>query len=181
MGNRITIDSATMMNKGFEVIEAVHLFGVDIDSVEVVIHRESIIHSMVEYIDSAVIAEMGVPDMKLCIQYALTYPERVNGPVSPLDFSSLTSLSIGRPDHNAFPLLSLAYRAYKKGGVAPAMMNGADEEAVALFLKGRISFTDIFDFVTRVTEKAPKIADPTLSDIEEADMEARIRVRELSL
>lgn len=181
MGNRITIDSATMMNKGFEVIEAVHLFGVDIDDVEVVVHRESIIHSMVEYIDSAIIAEMGVPDMKLCIQYALTYPERVKGPVKPLDFSSLTSLSIGKPDHSAFPLLPFAYKAYKMGGVAPAMMNGADEEAVALFLKGKISFNEISDFVTRVTSDAPKITDPKLCDIEEADIEARVRVRELSL
>lgn len=180
MGSRITIDSATMMNKGFEVIEAVHLFGVDIDSVEVVVHRESIIHSMVEYIDNAVIAEMGVPDMKLCIQYALTYPERVEGPVKSLDFSSLTSLSIGKPDNEAFPLLPFAYKAYKNGGVAPAMLNGADEAAVALFLQEKISFTDISRVVMKVTEEAPKIASPTLYDIENADMEARIRVKELS-
>lgn len=180
MGSRITIDSATMMNKGFEVIEAVHLFGVDIDDVDVVVHRESIIHSMVEYIDNAIIAEMGVPDMKLCIQYALTYPQRVKGPVNSLDFTTLSSLSFGMPDNDAFPLLPLAYRAYKKGGVAPAMMNGADEEAVALFLKGKISFTDISDAVIKVTENAPNIINPSLYDIEQADIEARMRVRELS-
>lgn len=180
MGNRITIDSATMMNKGFEVIEAVHLFGVDISQVEVTVHRESIIHSMVEYIDNAVIAEMGVPDMKLCIQYALTYPERVESPVSPLDFTKLSSLSFGNPDGEAFPLLPLAYKAYKMGGVVPAVMNGADEQAVELFLSGKLSFTDISDAVIKVTENAPKILSPTLEDVEEADLEARARVRELA-
>lgn len=180
MGNRITIDSATMMNKGFEVIEAVHLFGVDISQVDVTVHRESIIHSMVEYIDNAIIAEMGVPDMKLCIQYALTYPERVESPVKALDFTKLSSLSFGNPDGDAFPLLPLAYRAHKKGGVAPAMMNGADEEAVSLFLKGKLSFTGIFDAVINVTESAPDINNPSLNDVEEADLEARARVREFA-
>lgn len=179
MGNRITIDSATMMNKGFEVIEAVHLFGVDIDQVDVTVHRESIIHSMVEYIDNAIIAEMGNPDMRLCIQYALTYPNRTDACVSQLDFTKLKSLTFGVPDSEAFPLLPLAYKAYKKGGVAPCMMNGADEEAVSLFLQGKISFTDISDFVCTVTENAPKTYEPSLSDIEQADIEARIRTREL--
>ena len=180
MGSRITIDSATMMNKGFEVIEAAHLFGIDPTSVDVVVHRESIIHSMVEYIDNAIIAEMGVPDMKLCIQYALTYPERVEGPVKQLDLKSLTSFTFGMPDDTAFPLLPFARRAYAMGGVAPAAMNGADEEAVAMFLREKISFTDISDIVMQVTEDAPKVASPLLVDIEAADKWARLRVRELA-
>ena len=179
MGSRITIDSATMMNKGFEVIEAVHLFGVDIDNVDVTVHRESIIHSMVEYIDNAVIAEMGLPDMKLCIQYALTYPLRSEACVEQLDFTKLSKLTFGNPDSEAFPLLPLAYRAYKMGGVAPCMMNGADEAAVSLFLKEKITFNEISDFVIKVTENAPKVEKPALSDIEEADREARIRINEL--
>jgi 1-deoxy-D-xylulose-5-phosphate reductoisomerase len=180
MGSRITIDSATMMNKGFEVIEAAHLFGIDPTSVDVVVHRESIIHSMVEYIDNAIIAEMGVPDMKLCIQYALTYPERVEGPVKQLDLKSLTSFTFGMPDDTAFPLLPFARRAYAMGGVAPAVMNGADEEAVAMFLREKISFTDISDIVMQVTEDAPKVASPLLVDIEAADKWARLKVRELA-
>ena len=180
MGSRITIDSATMMNKGFEVIEAAHLFGIDPTSVDVGVHRESIIHSMVEYIDNAIIAEMGVPDMKLCIQYALTYPERVEGPVKQLDLKSLTSFTFGMPDDTAFPLLPFARRAYAMGGVAPAVMNGADEEAVAMFLREKISFTDISDIVMQVTEDAPKVASPLLVDIEAADKWARLKVRELA-
>ena len=180
MGSRITIDSATMMNKGFEVIEAAHLFGIDPTSVDVVVHRESIIHSMVEYIDNAIIAEMGVPDMKLCIQYALTYPERVEGPVKQLDLRSLTSFTFGMPDDEAFPLLPFARKAYAMGGVAPAAMNGADEEAVAMFLDERISFTDISDMVMRVTSDAPKVTDPSLVDIEAADKWSRLSVRALA-
>lgn len=180
MGSRITIDSATMMNKGFEVIEAAHLFGIAPTSVDVVVHRESIIHSMVEYIDNAIIAEMGVPDMKLCIQYALTYPERVAGPVKQLDLKTLTSFTFGLPDDRAFPLLPFARRAYAMGGVAPAVMNGADEEAVALFLSEKITFTDISDLVIRVTEESPEVKTPSLSDIEAADKWARLRIRELA-
>ena len=176
MGNRITIDSATLMNKGFEVIEAIWLFGIKPEQLEVVVHRESIIHSMVEYIDNAVIAQMGVPDMRLCVQYALTYPERYNSPVSPLDFTKISSLTFAKPDTESFPLLSLAFEAIKVGGVAPAMMNGADEAAVSLFLSGKISFTDISDAVCEVTSSAPKIINPTLEDIEEADREARLLV-----
>ena len=181
MGSRITIDSATMMNKGFEVIEAAHLFGLPIERVEVTVHRESIIHSMVEYIDSAVIAQLSRPDMRLCVQYALTYPERVAGPVPSLDFTALSGLHFAPPDLDNFPLLPLAYRAFRAGGVAPAMMNGADEEAVALFLKGKLTFPQLFDTVIAVTEDAPRISEPTLADIEEADAEARRRVRALAV
>lgn len=180
MGNRITIDSSTMMNKGFEVIEAAHLFGVDIDDVEVTVHRESIIHSMVEYIDNAIIAEMGVPDMRLCVQYALTYPERFDSPVKELDFKTLRSLTFGVPDDENFPLLSLARRAFKRGGIVPAVMNGADEMAVELFLRGKLSYLGLSDAVIRVTEEAENVTSPTLSDIEEADRWARIRIKEIA-
>ncbi len=180
MGNRITIDSSTMMNKGFEVIEAAHLFGVDIDDVEVTVHRESIIHSMVEYIDNAIIAEMGVPDMRLCVQYALTYPDRFDSPVKELDFASLRSLSFGIPDDINFPLLPLARAAFKRGGIVPAVMNGADEMAVELFLRGKLSYLGLSDAVIRVTEEAENIASPTLTDIEEADRWARIRIKEIA-
>lgn len=180
MGNRITIDSSTMMNKGFEVIEAAHLFGVSVDDVTVTVHRESIIHSMVEYIDNAVIAQMGVPDMRLCVQYALTYPERVGSPVKELDIAGLTSLSFGVPDNENFPLLPLAYKAFKLGGISPAVMNGADEMAVSLFLRGELSYLGISELVSRVTLEAERIESPSLSDIEEADRWARQRVIELA-
>ncbi len=180
MGNRITIDSSTMMNKGFEVIEAAHLFGVDIDDVEVTVHRESIIHSMVEYIDNAIIAEMGVPDMRLCVQYALTYPERFDSPVKELDFKTLRSLTFGAPDDENFPLLPLARQAFTRGGIVPAVMNGADEMAIELFLRGKLTYLGLSDAVIRVTEEAENIASPTLADIEEADRWARIRIKELS-
>lgn len=180
MGNRITIDSATLMNKGFEVIEAVMLFGVTPEQVGVVVHRESIIHSMVEYTDNAVIAQMGAPDMRLCVQYALTYPERYDSPVAELDLVKLSRLTFAEPDGEAFPLLPLAYRAVKRGGVVPAVMNGADEAAVAMFLDGRISFTDISDIVSAVTENAPEVECPTLEDIEAADREARRMAAEMA-
>ncbi len=180
MGSRITIDSSTMMNKGFEVIEAAHLFGVSVDDVVVTVHRESIIHSMVEYIDNAVIAQMGVPDMRLCVQYALTYPQRYESPVKELDIGALRSLSFGIPDNENFPLLPLAYKAFKLGGIAPAVMNGADEMAVALFLQGKLSYLGISELVERVTLEAENIPSPSLSDIEEADKWARQRVTELA-
>lgn len=180
MGNRITVDSATLMNKGFEVIEAVMLFGVAPEQVDVAVHRESIIHSMVEYTDNAVIAQMGAPDMRLCVQYALTYPERYDSPVAELDLVKLSRLTFAEPDWEAFPLLPLAYRAVKRGGVVPAVMNGADEAAVAMFLDGRISFTDISDIVSAVTENAPEVEFPTLEDIEAADREARRMAAEMA-
>ena len=180
MGNRITVDSATLMNKGFEVIEAVMLFGVAPEQVDVAVHRESIIHSRVEYTDNAVIAQMGAPDMRLCVQYALTYPERYDSPVAELDLVKLSRLTFAEPDGEAFPLLPLAYRAVKRGGVVPAVMNGADEAAVAMFLDGRISFTDISDIVSAVTENAPEVECPTLEDIEAADREARRMAAEMA-
>ncbi len=180
MGSRITVDSATMMNKGFEVIEAVHLFGVTPEQVRVMVHRESIIHSMVEYIDNAVIAQMSHPDMRLCVQYALTYPQRTEAVIPPLDLTALGGLTFREPDGETFPLLPLAYEAIRRGGVLPAAMNGADEEAVALFLEGRIGFLALSDLVERVTLSMPSVPSPSLSDVEEADWEARRRVRELA-
>ncbi len=177
MGQKITIDSATLMNKGFEVIEACHLFDVDVDDVEVYIHRESIIHSMVEYIDNAVLAQMGVPDMRTCIQYALTYPDRYRGLQERLDLAKVGKLTFDRPDMDTFILLPLAYSAMKKGGIVPAVLNGANEEAVFLFLDHKIGFCDIFDVVKQVVEECKNIASPTLEEIEIADRDARAKVR----
>ncbi len=147
MGAKITIDSATLMNKGFEVIEAVHLFGVTPNKVQVVIHRESIIHSAVEYIDNSIIAQMSKPDMRHCVQYALTHPKRTFGVTEPLDIFSQGKLTFAKPDMETFRLLPLAYEAIKLGGGVPAVLNFANEVAVAAFLKKDIGFTDIFDLV----------------------------------
>lgn len=151
MGTRITVDSATLMNKGFEVIEAAWLFGMNADKIDVIVHRESIIHSMVEYIDNTVIAQMGVPDMRTCIQYALTCPERREGMTEPLDLVKVGSLSFYKPDREAFPLLSLAERICGIGGSYGAALNGADEEAVRLFLMGKIALPRLFEAVEEAT------------------------------
>ena len=147
MGNKITIDSATLMNKGFELIEAVHLFGVAPEQVEVLIHRESIMHSAVEYIDNSVIAQMSIPDMRHCVQYALTHPARTEATIEPLDFTKLGSMTFAKPDTDTFILLSLAKQAIRRGGAYPAVLNAANEVAVAAFLAGKLSFTGIFDVV----------------------------------
>ena len=174
MGAKITVDCATMMNKGFEVIEAAHLFGVPAERVDVVVHRESIIHSMVEYIDNSVIAQMSVPDMRLCVQYALTAPIRTSAVIPPLDLLSIGKLSFHAPDEEAFPLLSLAKRALLVGGAAPAVLNAANEVAVASFLAGEISMLTLFDVVERVVTKMPHAAKCfTLQEILDADRAAR--------
>ncbi len=180
MGRKITIDSATLMNKGFEVIEACHLFDVAVDDVEVYVHRESIIHSMVEYIDNAVLAQMGVPDMRTCIQYALTYPDRYMGLQERLDLAKVGKLTFDRPDMDTFILLPLAYESMRKGGIVPAVLNGANEEAVMLFLDHKIGFCDIFDIVKKVVDDCKNIERPTLEDIEKADRLAREQVRFLA-
>ncbi len=180
MGRKITIDSATLMNKGFEVIEACHLFDVAVDDVEVYVHRESIIHSMVEYIDNAVLAQMGVPDMRTCIQYALTYPDRYKGLQEKLDLAKVGKLTFDRPDMDTFILLPLAYESMRKGGVVPAVLNGANEEAVMLFLDHKIGFCDIFDIVKKVVDDCKNIESPVLEDIEKADRLAREQVRFLA-
>ena len=178
MGKKITVDCATLMNKGMEVIEAARLFDMSAEQIEVVVHRESIIHSMVEFADSAVIAQLSVPDMRLCVAYALSYPERTHVPLQRLDFSTLSKLTFAKPDTESFSLLSLAYYALEKGGVYPTVMNAANEIAVDAFLHDRIGFTDIFDVVEQITRQSPVVPSPTLSDIFAADKWARDNARE---
>ena len=177
MGAKITIDSATLMNKGLEVIEAMHLYAMPVDQVEVVVHRQSIIHSMVEFVDHSVMAQLGAPDMRLPIQLALTYPDRMECPVQSLDFLTCGNLTFDKPDMDNFPCLKLAFDCARKGGNACAAMNGANEEAVALFLDDKIGFYDIYDLVSRAVETVPFIAEPTLDEILEADRLAREAVR----
>ncbi len=177
MGAKITIDSSTMMNKGLEIIEAAHLFNMSPDDIEVVVHRESIIHSMVEFCDGAVIAQLGSPDMRLCIQYAATYPDRMPSSVKPLNFAEIGSLTFHKPDRDTFSLLDTAVNAFKKGGNIPSAMNGANEEAVSLFLKGKIKYLDIFDVVADAAEDVKFIKNPTETEIFETDKAAREYVR----
>ena len=173
MGAKITVDSATLMNKGLEVIEAMHLYQMPVEKISVLIHRESIIHSLVEYCDHAILAQLGAPDMRLPIQYALTYPKRVPGPSAPLDLWSCGPLTFGSPDLEAFPCLALALEAAKTGGTAGAILNGANEAAVELFLKGRIGFLDIADRVERAMARVKAVQEPTMQDILDADQAAR--------
>lgn len=173
MGAKVSIDSATMMNKGLEVMEARWLFDVLPDKIQVVVHRESIVHSMVEYDDRSVIAQLGVPDMCLPIQYALTYPERLPSPVGELDLFAVRSLSFYPPDLSAFPCLDIAIRALKRGGLAPAAVNGANEEAVGAFLQGRLGFMQIPELCARAMERQPDQPADSVEDVLEADIAAR--------
>lgn len=179
MGAKITVDSASLMNKGFEVIEAVRLFEVSPNQVKVVVHPQSIMHSAVEYSDNSVIAQMGVPDMRTCIQYAITYPQRCSSLSKQLDFAEISSLTFEEPDMNTFELLSLAYYAIEKDGVIPAVLNASDEVAVQYFLNDKIGFTDIFKVVTKVVTSFVNIANPSLEEIVIADKEARIKTIEV--
>lgn len=172
MGAKITIDSATMMNKGLEVMEASWLFDMPEHRIEVVVHRESVIHSMVEYQDNAVVAQLGVPDMAVPIQYALTYPRRMPSPAGELDLCALGKLTFYPPDREAFPCLELCREALRRGGLVPAAANGANEQAVALFLEGKIGFLDIPRLVEAAMDRqAPGVV--TLEAVLEADREAR--------
>jgi len=180
MGAKITIDCATLMNKGLEVIEAMRLYRMPIEKVDVVVHRQSIIHSMVEFVDGAVMAQLGAPDMRLPIQLALTYPERIPCPVEGLDLLKCGSLTFAPPDLENFPCLALAYRCGKQGGTACPAMNGANEEAVAMYLRDEIGFYDIYRLVSQAVDSVPFIADPTLEEILEADRLAREVVRRLA-
>jgi 1-deoxy-D-xylulose-5-phosphate reductoisomerase len=173
MGKKITIDSATLMNKGLEVIEAHHLFGIDIDRIEVVIHREAIVHSLVEFVDETMLAHLGTPDMRLPIQYALTYPERLSTPLKRLDLIKIKSLTFQKPDTKKFPCLRLAYKAAKLGGTAPAVLNASDEIAVSLFLKKKIGFMEIPKMIEKVLKRHKPIKNPTLNEILKADAWAR--------
>ncbi|MBR4863382.1 MAG: 1-deoxy-D-xylulose-5-phosphate reductoisomerase [Oscillospiraceae bacterium] len=173
MGEKITIDCATLMNKGLEVIEAMRLYDVPLEQVDVVIHRQSIVHSLVEFTDGAVMAQLGSPDMRLPIQLAMTYPERLPCPVEPLDLLTCGELSFKKPDMEAFPCLKLARSCAKKGGTACPVMNGANEEAVAMFLRGEIGFYDIYRLVSMAVEAVPFIQNPSLEEILESDRLAR--------
>ncbi|MBP3315418.1 MAG: 1-deoxy-D-xylulose-5-phosphate reductoisomerase [Clostridia bacterium] len=180
MGAKITIDSATLMNKGFEVIEAVHLFGVDADRIQVVVHRESIIHSMVEYIDNSIIAQMSVPDMRLCIQYAVAYPERSPEIIKELDLFSISSLTFKKPDTETFALLACAVDAVKRGGALPAVLNAANEIAVGAFLQGRAEFYQITESVSEVLSRLGEAEQAhTLDYILEYDRAARDEARRI--
>ena len=177
MGAKITIDCATLMNKGLEVIEAMRLYDLPLEQVDVLIHRQSIVHSMVEFTDGAVMAQLGAPDMRLPIQLAMTYPERSATPVDFLDLTTCGALTFAHPDMAAFPCLKLARDCAAKGGTACPAMNGANEEAVALFLDDKIGFYDIYDLVSRAVEVVPFVAEPTLEEILDSDRQARAAVR----
>lgn len=176
MGAKITVDSASLMNKGLEVIEAVRLFGVSPAQVTVVVHRESIIHSAVEYIDNAVIAELSHPDMRECVQYALTYPARLPAVIEPLDLFSVGTLTFRHPDTETFPLLALAYRAIGEGGLMPAVLSAANEAAVSLFLDGKIRFCEIAERVAAAMDGFTNKPDFTVEDVFSADRDTRARV-----
>lgn len=173
MGPKITIDSATLMNKGLEVIEARWLFDMAVDDIEVVIHPQSVVHSLVEYQDGSVMAQLGIPDMRIPIAYALSYPKRLPLQLSPLRLSQCSNLEFHSPDYECFPALGLAFSAIRSGGVAPAVLNGANEVAVAAFLAGRISFLAIAETVAETLERVHEGRDDSLEDILAADARAR--------
>ncbi len=177
MGAKITIDSATLMNKGLEVIEAVHLFDISADNIEVLVHRQSIIHSGVELSDGAVIAQLGTPDMRLPIQYALTYPERSDYAFERLDLFKVGTLTFEKPDTETFKCLPLCIKAINEGGIAPTVVNGANEEAVRLFLEGKIKFLQIAELVEKALVSVQNKKEFTLDDIFYADTLAREIVR----
>lgn len=176
MGPKITVDCATLMNKGLEVIEAMRLYRMPLEKVDVLIHRQSIVHSMVEFTDGAVMAQMGTPDMRLPIQLALTYPERMPSPVEKLDLTSCAALTFSLPDTELFPCLKLARECAKAGGTACSAMNGANEAAVSKFLRDEIGFYDIYRLVSNAVERVPFISEPTLAQILESDRLARLAV-----
>ena len=177
MGAKITVDCATLMNKGLEVIEAMRLYHLPLEQVEVVIHRQSVIHSLVEFRDGALLAQLGTPDMRLPIRYALTWPRRAESPLEPLDLLTCPPLTFARPDREAFPCLALAEEAAREGGTACAVLNGANEAAVALFLQDQIGFLEIPQLVSAARAAVPVKQNPVLEDILEADRLAREAVR----
>ncbi len=178
MGRKITIDSATLMNKGLEVIEARWLFGLAPAQIDVLVHPQSIVHSLVEFVDGTVLAQLGVTDMRLPIQYALSYPERWPGAIAGLDFTAAMRLDFEPPDRQRFPCLDLAWRALERGGTLPAVLNAANEEAVAAFLDGRLPFTGIPELIAEVMQAHPGTRAAALEDVLEADAWARGRARQ---
>lgn len=179
MGAKITIDSATMMNKGLELIEAGWLFGMPADKIDILVHRQSVIHSLVEYEDNSVIAQLGVPDMRIPIQYALTYPDRFESPVRQLDLAEFAALTFEKPDYETFSCINLCRRAFEKGGLYPAAVNAANEKANELFRQGRIKFTDISRAVSEALENAENKADFTIEDVFETDRRIRLDTERL--
>ena len=177
MGAKITVDCSTLMNKGLELIEAMRLYNLPLSQVDVVIHRQSIVHSLVEFTDGAMMAQMGTPDMRLPIQLAMTYPVRVSCPVEPLDLLACGNLNFAPPDMESFPCLALARECAARGGNSCAVMNGANEEAVAMFLDRKIGFYDIYNLVRQAVDSVPYIKEPTLDQILESDRLARLAVR----
>lgn len=173
MGAKITIDSATMMNKGLEIIEAAWLFNMSPDDIEVVVHRESIIHSMIEFVDNSVLAQLGLPDMRIPIQYAITYPNRYESPVESLDFSKISSMTFYHPDYDTFKCLKACKKAMARGGIIPAVANGANEIANKLFREGKISFLEIGELVSSAVDNFDFKESKTLLDVLEADKAAR--------
>jgi len=180
MGPKISIDSATLMNKGLEVIEAKWLFGTPVEGIEVLVHPQSIVHSLVEFQDGSVIAQLGIPDMRIPITYALSYPERLALPLPSLNLAECATLDFYQPDHRSFPALELAFGALRSGGVQPAVLNAANEIAVEAFLQGRIDFTSIVDIVSATMGRIQGGNEENLDDILEADAEARRRASLLS-
>lgn len=178
MGEKITVDCATLMNKGLEVIEAMRLYELPPEQVDVVIHRQSIVHSLVEFVDGAMLAQLGVPDMRIPIQLALTYPNRVDNPASGLDLLSCPPLTFAAPDPEVFPCFAIARAAARQGGTACAAMNGANEVAVERFLRRQIGFYDIPALVQRAMDAVPFVKDPTLEQVLEADRLARAVISE---
>jgi 1-deoxy-D-xylulose-5-phosphate reductoisomerase len=176
MGPKITIDSATLMNKSLEVIEARWLFGIEPERIRVIIHPQSVVHSMVSYRDGSVMAQLGLPDMRVPIQYALTWPRHEGGEVGIPDFAKLSALTFEEPDTKRFPSLTMAYHAARVGGLAPTVMNAANEMAVAAFLAGRSRFIDIFRTVEDALGRTPTLRAPSLSDIIAADADVRARL-----
>jgi len=179
MGPKITIDSATLMNKGLEVIEAAHLFDVASEKVDVVIHPEAVVHALVEFVDGSQFAHLGVADMRLPIQYALSYPERLDGPLPRLDLTGLGALHFEAPDLRRFPCLELGYAASRGGGTLPAVLNAANEVAVAAFLDHQIGFLDIPKIIAKVMNQHRLVRKPSLPEIFDADAWARERAEEL--
>ncbi len=180
MGQKITIDSATMFNKGLELIEAVWLFDVSPDMIDIVVHRESIVHSLIEYDDNSVIAQLGHPDMRLPIQFAITYPDRYESPEKQLDLWEVGNLSFYKPDYENFPCMDICRNAIKAGGLIPAAVNCANEEANLLFRQGKISFLQIPELISKAAEFAPDKPDYTLQDVLDTDVLMREKVRELA-
>jgi 1-deoxy-D-xylulose-5-phosphate reductoisomerase len=179
MGEKVTIDSSTLMNKGFEMIEAKWLFGVEPSQIEVLVHPQSIIHSMVQFEDHSVMAQLGLPDMRMPIQYAFSYPERLRSDIPPLDFFALSQLTFERPDRERFPNLTFAYDAIGAGGNMPCILNAANEMAVALFLQERIGYTEMSRLIAETMQKVSFVQSPTLDDYLETDTEARAILSDL--